>query len=265
VTQRIGERGAAAAVDDVEGARESRRASDPTGGGLLPGERVILGAVVRKGMRILDLVVAPNVTVSALSTKALSHRGGTYTGVAEADGLLDVCRSTFPHLAFEPGDGTDLSSFDSGRFDAVVFARNGIGALEPDDQRVACEQEIHRVLRTGGVAVLSVQNPQAVLQRPAGWRGASPSAKATASWTAAKGSVRRVPGAWRDGRLRAPHLYFSPDGSKEHSRYFARPNAFIAEVEALGFRQLGPIVSAEHPRPFQRFVSPWYYMAIRKI
>src|SRR5262249_57268991 len=116
--------------------------ADRPASSLLACERAVLGAVVRKGMRILDLGVQPEVTVAAMSEKAFAHEGGDYCGLATGDKVLARCREQFPDLRFEEGDGADLAQFGSARFDAVVFARNGLARLEPDDQRVACEQEI---------------------------------------------------------------------------------------------------------------------------
>src|SRR5262245_41187887 len=96
---------------------------------LLSCERAVLGAVVRKGMRILDLGVQPEVTVAAMSAKAFAHAGGDYCGLATDAKALARCRELFPDLTFEEGDGADLARFGSSSFDAVVFARNGLARL----------------------------------------------------------------------------------------------------------------------------------------
>jgi SAM-dependent methyltransferase len=240
-------------------------ADDPRGGGLLPCERAILGATVRKGMRILELAITTTATVDALSTKALAHTGGSYRGFVPDADVLRRLREAHPELDLEEGDGIDLSMVPSGAFDAVVVSRAGLSHLEPDDLRVACQQEIHRVLRAGGVAVLSMRNPQAVIDPPSGWRSRSLPARIGLFLGSAGEMVRATGDAWRDGRLRSPHLYLEGDDPKAPPTYQARPQAFIAEIEALGFRQLGPVVASDHPHPFERFVSPWYYVAARKI
>jgi SAM-dependent methyltransferase len=168
-------------------------------GTLLPCERAILGSVVRKGMRVLDLGVTPASTIATLSEKAMAHAGGLYRGVATGAETLRDCQAAFPDLVFEEGDGADLASFAGGQFDAVVFARCGLARLEPDDQRVACEQEIYRVLRTGGVAVLSMVNPQAVVEPPSGWRSASPARRARLFVGSAGEMLRTTGEGWRDG------------------------------------------------------------------
>jgi SAM-dependent methyltransferase len=253
------------AVGSSGDAAPARRALAARRSGLLACERAVLGAVVRKGMRVLDLGAMPGSTIDALSTKALAHPGGSYRGVATGAVNLQACREAFPHLEFVEGDGTDLSSFASGAFDAVVFARNGIARLEPDDQRVACEQEIYRVLRTGGIAVLSMVNPQAVVEPPSGWRTAPPARRTWLFMGSAGEMLRSTAEGWRDGRLRTPHLYLDAPSVGGTTHYQARPKSFLFEVEAVGFRQLGPLVASDHPHPFQRFVSPWYYVAVRKV
>jgi SAM-dependent methyltransferase len=233
--------------------------------GLLACERAVFGAVVRKGMRVLDLGVTPDSTIAALSAKALAHPEGAYRALATGPANLRACRAAFPDLEFDEGDGTDLSMFDAGEFDAVVFARNGIARLEPDDLRVACEQEIYRVLRTGGIAVLSMVNPQAVVEPPSGWRTAPPARRTWLFLGSAGEMVRSTAEGWRDGRLRTPHLYLDAPSVGGTTHYQARPKSFLGEVEAVGFRQLGPLVASDHPHPFERFVSPWYYVAVRKV
>jgi SAM-dependent methyltransferase len=216
-------------------------------------------------MRILELDVASSATVDALSTKAHAHAGGRYRGLVPDRAVLRDLQASHPDLDLDEGDGTDLTMLESGSFDAVVVTRLGLSRIEPDDIRVACEQEIHRVLRAGGVAVLSMVNPQAVIEPPSGWRSRSLPARIAMFVGSAREVVRATGDAWRDGRLRSADLYLAPADRSAPPTYQARPQAFIAELEALGFRQLGPVVASDHPHRFERFVSPWYYVAFRKI
>ena len=61
---------------------------------------------------------------------------------------------------FRVGDAVSLPHKQH-ELDAVVFACNGIGHLTRDG-KVACLNEIKRVLRPGGVALLSLRTPYAV-------------------------------------------------------------------------------------------------------
>jgi ubiquinone/menaquinone biosynthesis C-methylase UbiE len=61
---------------------------------------------------------------------------------------------------FRVGDAVKLPHGES-ELDGVVFAANGIGHLTRDG-KVACLSELQRVLRPGGVAVLSMRTPYAL-------------------------------------------------------------------------------------------------------
>jgi ubiquinone/menaquinone biosynthesis C-methylase UbiE len=61
---------------------------------------------------------------------------------------------------FRIGDAVKLP-YDENELDAAVFACNGIGHLTRDG-KVACLAELQRVLRPGGVVLLSLRTPYAL-------------------------------------------------------------------------------------------------------
>lgn len=128
---------------------------------LLPVERHLFGRHLHAGMDILDLGVGAGRTTPHLS--GLANR---YVGLDYAAGMVDACRQRFPDLAFHHGDAADLSAFEDGSFDAVVFSFGGIDDLTPAAKRARCLAECRRVLRGGGVLIISRHNPRAIVRLP---------------------------------------------------------------------------------------------------
>ncbi len=80
-----------------------------------------------------------------------------YIGVDYSKPMVDFCKNQYPDLAFEHCDARDLSRFDDGEFDFVMFSYNGIDYIGHDD-RMQVLDEIQRVLKKGGVFVFSAHN-----------------------------------------------------------------------------------------------------------
>jgi len=81
---------------------------------------------------------------------------GDYTGLDLSDAMLEQARREFPAYSFVRGDMTDLP-FADGSFDAVVSLFGPMGHLPPQGQ-LRVIREVHRVLRAGGVAILTNGN-----------------------------------------------------------------------------------------------------------
>jgi SAM-dependent methyltransferase len=104
------------------------------------------------GKRVLDLGVGGGRT-----TSYLAERCAFYVGVDSSEAMVRACRERYPHLDFRPGDARNLSQFNDGEFDFILFSFNGIDYVGHDD-RARILREVARVLRPGGVLVFSSHN-----------------------------------------------------------------------------------------------------------
>jgi SAM-dependent methyltransferase len=119
-----------------------------------PGERAAVEQVSAEARdkRILDLGVGGGRTVPLLRRISRDYTGIDYTGA-----LVDACREKYPDARVLHGDARDLSRFDDGSFDLVVFSFNGIDAVNHED-RLTILREIRRVLCPGGSFLFSAHN-----------------------------------------------------------------------------------------------------------
>jgi ubiquinone/menaquinone biosynthesis C-methylase UbiE len=102
--------------------------------------------------RVIDLGCGAGRT-----TIALSERGYDVLGIDLATALLAVARERYPSIDFAEMDAAALQAPDAS-FDAALFSYNGIDCIYPLSARRACLREVHRVLRPGGVFILSSHN-----------------------------------------------------------------------------------------------------------
>jgi SAM-dependent methyltransferase len=105
-----------------------------------------------RGRPILDIGVGAGRTTSLLLPISSDYVGVDYT--AE---MVQACRKQHPGVRIEQMDARDLSAFDDGRFELVVFSFNGIDAVDPDG-RTQILREVHRVLAPGGTFLFSAHN-----------------------------------------------------------------------------------------------------------
>lgn len=87
----------------------------------------------------------------------LSKRGFEVVAIDLSGTLLELAREQFPTLDFRRMDATRLE-FDDGSFDAVLFSYNGIDCIYPLADRLQCMAEMYRVLRPGGLLMISTHN-----------------------------------------------------------------------------------------------------------
>jgi SAM-dependent methyltransferase len=95
---------------------------------------------------------------------ALAERGFRVEGIDIAPSMIEEARATAAAVGidarFRVGDAVKLP-FEENELDAAVFACNGIGHLTRDG-KVACLAELQRVIRPGGVVLLSLRTPYAL-------------------------------------------------------------------------------------------------------
>lgn len=240
------------------------RYSDPTVvdhyekvAGLQPCEEVVFDHWLKPGMAILDIGVGGGRT-----TPKLSQLSSRYVGIDYSEGMVTACKRRFPHLEFRHGDATNLGEFRDGEFDAVVFSFNGIDCIPEVAARARALREAARVLRPGGVFIISTLNARclAVFPQMSGARGAEiPWRILYSLYATIRLAARVLPGAtyWRGrGYVRDP-----VHGGLIH--YNTTRRHMTAQLKAAGF-EVVEIVGG--PRPgLGSFLTPWYYYACRKV
>lgn len=224
--------------------------------GLTPPEAALFERYLRPGMDILDLGVGGGRT-----TPALMQLAGRYVGVDYAEAMIEVCRERFPDGEFHIADAAKLDGFADDTFDAVVFSFNGIDYLHPDAARSACLRGCARVLRPGGIFILSRHQPRGVVTFADAhglvwWRAARRQVKAMLL------SALRLLRAAR-GPLWTGEGYVLDPEHGDFVIHTARPTKVRRELARHGFEHLETLRST-HPRRRPSVMVPWYYYAFRR-
>lgn len=240
-------------------------------GQLMAPEETLFDAYLRGGMDILDLGVGAGRT-----TPYLSELAGRYAALDVAEPMIEACRERFPALEFHVADAADLSAFDDGSFDAVVFSFNGIDYLPSAERRRRCLAECHRVLREKGVLIIARHNPRALLAVPSmAGRSAARRLRACASvplW-ALRRSVRMVPtrAFWAgQGAIAEPAVGFNgpllrrrdPD-QKPLVTEMATPRKVAKELGDAGFDVVTSTGGVRRGRTWVVATSWYHYVATR--
>jgi SAM-dependent methyltransferase len=127
--------------------------------GLDAAEAALVAQFLPAAATVLDLGCGNGRVAIALA--GLGHR---VEGIDISPSMIDEARAATAALGidarFRIGDAVALPH-DENELDAVVFGDNGIGHLTRAG-KVACLLEIGRVLRPGGVALLSLRTPYAL-------------------------------------------------------------------------------------------------------
>ena len=127
--------------------------------GLDAAEAALVERFLPPGSTVLDLGCG-----NGRVALALAERGYTVEGLDISPAMVEEARAAADAVGvdarFRIGDAVSLPQKQH-ELDAVVFACNGLGHLTRDG-KVACLLEIKRVLRPGGVALLSLRTPYAL-------------------------------------------------------------------------------------------------------
>jgi SAM-dependent methyltransferase len=123
---------------------------------LFPAERRILERYWSRAGSVLDMGCGCGRTSHFL--KEMGHR---VTAIDIVPEMLEIARNLVPGVDFRWMDACDLE-FGRASFDYVLFSYNGIDCIHPEEKRMACLREIHRVLRPGGILVFSTHNAMSV-------------------------------------------------------------------------------------------------------
>lgn len=116
--------------------------------------RQYAGWIDRKS--VLDLGVGAGRT-----TAFLLPRAGSYIGIDYSSRAVATCRARFPEADIQHGDARDLSRFAGDSFDFILFACNGIDAVDHND-RLEILREARRVLKSAGLLVFSSHDLSAI-------------------------------------------------------------------------------------------------------
>jgi SAM-dependent methyltransferase len=137
---------------------EIRSGYDPDKG-LDAAEAALVARFLPAGGSVLDLGCGNGRFALALAALGFAAEGLDISPpmIAEAEAAAAAAGAD---VTFRVGDAVALPN-DAGALDAVVFGCNGIGHLTRDG-KIACLHEVQRVLRPGGVVLLSLRTPYAL-------------------------------------------------------------------------------------------------------
>lgn len=158
----------------------------------------------------------------------LAARGYAVTAIDLATALLEAARERHPAVDFRLMDATQLA-FEAGSFDAAFFSYNGIDCIYPVASRVRCLQEVHRVLRPGGVFLLSSHNAVGAVFSGGYFY-------ATGYWNALRLLARQR----GNPLLREWYLRYTDEGGDQFL-YSAPPGHTVAQLRDAGFEVLATV------------------------
>ena len=87
-----------------------------------------------------------------------------------SEAMIAQAKKDYPQIRFHVMDAADLKFPDS-YFDYALFSFNGLDYLLPEEQRTKALQEIHRVLKPGGLFAFSSHNARFIPNSFGRWGG----------------------------------------------------------------------------------------------
>lgn len=125
---------------------------DVAEGGLTDRERrIVRRHFTKSGAKVLDLGCGAGRT-----TSVLHEAGFDVVGVDISEPMVRAAADPSPRIEFQVGDASK-QGFRDESFEYALFSWNGLSEL-PEEARVDALEEIHRVLKPGGVFAFSNMN-----------------------------------------------------------------------------------------------------------
>ncbi len=191
------------------------------------------------GSRILDVGCGYGRT-----TKPLADMGYSVVGIDVVPRMIDAAHAEYPTIDFQLMSATDLA-FPDNSFDGVLFSFNGIDYIYPEERRLKALQEIRRVLKPGGVCILTSHNRATLVTRP---------------------RFRAVKLFWqtlKSGLLFSPYIV-APYGDGDQITFCRMPVSQVKDFRSAGFEVL--LVTGKRHKSWlmMNFFETWPYFVIRK-
>jgi len=186
------------------------------------------------------------------TTIALARLGYQPTGIDLSKPLLEAASRRYPELDLRLMNATKLG-FPDESFDAALFSYNGIDCIYPVAERLRCVTEVCRVLKPGGMFLLSSHNLIGALFSGGYYyvRG---------HWNALKLLARQ-----RGNRLAREWYIRYQDGGSVQYLYSAPPSRTVRQLEGVGFRVLAVRGVTGERRPRATLMHEQHvYFAARK-
>jgi SAM-dependent methyltransferase len=232
------------------------------GGGLMPGEKVLLDALESDiaGRRILDMGVG-----AARTTPALMALSSDYVAIDYSQAFVDLVRERFGLERVYCMDARDMARFASGSFDFVLFSYNGLDYVDRSG-RTSALREIHRVLAPGGVFMFSSHNLDASRQGVLPWqRDRSFSLRYVKECIRALAFTRR---RRRLGRLEQQQQGWALLNDEAHNysllTYYGTMSEQQRELAAAGFGRVSSYDADGTELTTVDSRSPWLYYVARR-
>lgn len=222
-------------------------------------ERALFETYATPGLDVLDLGVGGGRTTPRLARAARS-----YVGVDYSEPMVARCRAAFPHLRFEHRDATRLDAFADASFDLAVFSFNGLDSIPTLDGRHACLRECARVLRPGGVLIVSVHNARYLFFPPVFAGARSFAHRARRALYAGLRSLQLLASRLPSRAFRAGAGYArDPATHGGLVTWIATRERQCDELRAFGF-EVERVLPAPSPDVTWPWAVAWYYYACRK-
>jgi SAM-dependent methyltransferase len=224
---------------------------------LCPAEELILDSLKEeiKGQPLLEIGIG-----AGRITPYLTALTKNYIGIDCSQRMVDVARSKFNNVSFFVCAAENMAQFEDQRFAAVAFWGNGIDEAG-NNERISILKEINRVLRKGGIFLLSSHNFD--------W-GKLVNSVAFSDFSIRRGMIHLVRGlplrlwiylsclairfsAWLNRRGYAIFPEYSDEPRMALPVYYIRKDAQIEQLMNAGFGQMkafssGGIALNEHSR-----------------